>query len=529
MPVYTLTILDTVAIQTYIFGSNRLRENIGASELVKRSTEAWVYQALPQPNNSLAADQKKRIEADQLKAEVIYAGGGNTLILFESDTEAKTFAATLSQRLLLEAPGIELAVVHLPFTWESDALAGNNGLLDQAFRQLAEVKGSRATHQALAGLGVTAVCQSTGQVAVATNEAYRASKAEKIYPISAEVAAKLRVEKEVPRNFRGGLDDSGFEMISNFDEIGSKEEASYLAVVHIDGNGMGKRVEEISTRYASPADNRVLIEALREFSTQVRTASTASILTMELALIKSVETDKNSRQKIGGKVPVEDKKIPYRLLISGGDDLTFVCDGRLALSLATAYLRAFEQETAAAGLANIHACAGIAVVKSHYPFARAYELAGNLCDNAKRWVKDSNQDFSALDWHFAPSGLMGGLKFIRKREYAVSEGTLIMRPVALTADQAGWRNWPKFEAIVTEFRDGWAEQRNKVIQLREALRAGKDAVRQFRVAYKTSLPKIDPTITELQDSGWAGGQCGYFDAIEAMDFYVSVEQEGSPA
>src|SRR5690606_16518938 len=175
----------------------------------------------------------------QLKAEVIYAGGGNTLILFESDTEAKTFAATLSQRLLLEAPGIELAVVHLPFTWESDALAGNNGLLDQAFRQLAEVKGSRATHQALAGLGVTAVCQSTGQVAVATNEAYRASKAEKIYPISAEVAAKLRVEKEVPRNFRGGLDDSGFEMISNFDEIGSKEEASYLAVVHIDGNGMG--------------------------------------------------------------------------------------------------------------------------------------------------------------------------------------------------------------------------------------------------------------------------------------------------
>ena len=34
MAKYTLTVLDTSQIQRYVFSSNRLKENIGASELV---------------------------------------------------------------------------------------------------------------------------------------------------------------------------------------------------------------------------------------------------------------------------------------------------------------------------------------------------------------------------------------------------------------------------------------------------------------------------------------------------------------
>jgi hypothetical protein len=36
-----LVIVDTAQIQTYIFGSNRLRENIGASHLVAEAAEGW--------------------------------------------------------------------------------------------------------------------------------------------------------------------------------------------------------------------------------------------------------------------------------------------------------------------------------------------------------------------------------------------------------------------------------------------------------------------------------------------------------
>ena len=43
---YTATIIDTTGIQPYIFGSNRLRENIGASFLIAEATKQWVEQAL---------------------------------------------------------------------------------------------------------------------------------------------------------------------------------------------------------------------------------------------------------------------------------------------------------------------------------------------------------------------------------------------------------------------------------------------------------------------------------------------------
>lgn len=36
-----LLILDTSQIQPYVFGSNRLRENIGASYLVAQATGQW--------------------------------------------------------------------------------------------------------------------------------------------------------------------------------------------------------------------------------------------------------------------------------------------------------------------------------------------------------------------------------------------------------------------------------------------------------------------------------------------------------
>ena len=44
MPTYTLTVIDTPGIQPYIFGSNRLLESIGASELVRCATTSgrWI-------------------------------------------------------------------------------------------------------------------------------------------------------------------------------------------------------------------------------------------------------------------------------------------------------------------------------------------------------------------------------------------------------------------------------------------------------------------------------------------------------
>jgi hypothetical protein len=41
-----LTVIDVSEIQPYIFGSNHLRESIGASEIVARATSLWVFDVL---------------------------------------------------------------------------------------------------------------------------------------------------------------------------------------------------------------------------------------------------------------------------------------------------------------------------------------------------------------------------------------------------------------------------------------------------------------------------------------------------
>ena len=41
-----LLLIDTTQTQRYIFSSNRMRENIGASYLIAKATTEWVFQAI---------------------------------------------------------------------------------------------------------------------------------------------------------------------------------------------------------------------------------------------------------------------------------------------------------------------------------------------------------------------------------------------------------------------------------------------------------------------------------------------------
>ena len=120
MSMYILTVLDTTDIQDYIFGSNVLRENIGASELVRRATRLWPFEEVRKvgktnvkPDRSLSGDPgdldgNLHINDHNLDAEVIYAGGGNCVILFANKDTARNVVTELSRRVLAQAPGLDL-------------------------------------------------------------------------------------------------------------------------------------------------------------------------------------------------------------------------------------------------------------------------------------------------------------------------------------------------------------------------------------------------------------------------------------
>lgn len=575
-----LVVADTAQIQPYIFGSNRLRENIGASYLVAQAMGDWARQALPKPNNldpnTLAIVADSTIEQNNLAAELLYAGGGNVVALFREQQAVEDFERRLSFTILREAPGLNIVLA-----WEEFDAKGTRTLPDvlkAVFEKLAGEKRCRTLETPLLGLSVSAACRSTGLPAIGLTATespggnvrrVRPIGEEEVMPASAEILAKLAVA--TPHNRQPGQADQrlnkdippqqGYAYPRQFDELGrAAGEQSYLAVVHADGNSMGDRIAAIGNRFRGNGQDRAYIEALRAFSAAVETAAQNALRETVRHLEKDILPGKNSGEpEIRHEIEEAEGRaqeiacirlaqeegtgaylLPFRPLVFGGDDVTFVCDGRLGISLALAYLRYFEAFTQDMpdGRGAITACAGIAIVKTHYPFARAYSLAEELCRAAKRRRKEiqaqkPDWDGACLDWHFALSGLAGDLKEIRRREYSAAEGAMTLRPVTLDDTYPSLQRWGVVERGLHAFqRAPWAGRRNKIKALRDALREGGEAVKYFLLKFNEGqdLPPVTqagPDSGErLQQTGWQEGRCVYFDAIELADWFIPLKAPG---
>lgn len=599
-----LVIVSTVKIQEYIFGSNRLRENIGGSYLVDAVTGDWAFEQLDGKKTNARKqagrwmlDDSERIETGRLDAEVLYAGGGNFTALFVYDADARTFTRELSRKILEDAPGLRFVIAHRDFIWETQALGDAvPALLEQVERE----KLARSDVSPLLGQGVTMACQSTGLPAREYVE--EAPKTGVWYPASGEIAAKMnaaendantRLNREIP--IPASVAD--FVYPFDFDKLGRSEGSeSYLAVVHADGDGMGQRLIELCDQLTDSGDgNRVYIMTVRDFSRKLEDAASKALKDALAELVDSFEFFEldNGRHVLGLRHLNDERKLvtapllpirlensdayflPFRPLVYGGDDLTVVCDGRIGIAFAIAYLEAFERHAK-----NIPAVvgdeivprpgtssAGVSIVKVHYPFARAYRLSEGLAKSAKelrRTLKEKREvEPSCLDWHFALSGLFGAISEIRKREYEPRGDKLYLRPVTLHDNEyLPACAWPVVDEAIAVFQGAveghfgkgteearrhaeqkWAQRRNKAKALRDALRAGEESVRAFTVQFNNgrNLPVFDimeqgkhmPTWPET-GWGWVADdttRCGYFDALEAADWYIPFksQKEGNDA
>lgn len=547
MSKFIVTVIDTTGIQSYVFGSNRLRENVGASYLLAQATDDWVKDTLEEKPISVPRErQYEPIEKSGLLAELVYAGGGNTTILFRTPDAAIKFTQKLSKRILKNAPGINLVVAHAEFTWNDDKDASLYGVIKKLREEeLERKKHSRIPSAPLLGLGVTATCNSTQLPAIGKTDEPKYQMPtptieSKHYLVSRETGAKLQSVKLANERLKKEIFEDeilkDFDIALDFDDFGRSEgESSYLAIVHADGNSMGKRFE----KFGKGKFNRDYINDIRKLSKSVENASITALKEITKILVKSIQPDEQGKKKVRGKFEIKDNLFPFRPIVYGGDDVTFVCDGRLGLELAALYLKKLkEKEKILADGKPLKACAGISIVKTHYPFARSYELSEALCKEAKRYAKfdsrgkrsETEANFAALDWHIAASGLSGSIQEIREREYKVTSGSLNMRPVRLEQYRSDWHSWDAFTTVVEELnKEGgyWKERRNKVMELREILRQGESATKEFLKAYNLGLlpPIPRDQNQELAQKGWLNGVCGYFDAIEAMDFYISLEDK----
>jgi len=563
MSEYTLTIIDTAGVQSYLFRTNNIRQNAGASFLVDCATRSWIQEVLDDitgsehhnvkdlnaPSSNFFED--RQITDDEISAEVIYAGGGNTAILFDSSELARVFTQVLTKRVMLNAPGLKMSIQHKVIRWESEALGGDDGVMKQAFELLGQRKRSVLALPATMGLSVSSECVFTDLPANGYDRDGRAVSSEAKAKDDAEFDERDPNRETAYKRLTSLINFGSYKPARQFKDLGATHgDSSFIAVVHADGNGIGRRIADIQKRYATAGENRAYIGAMRGFSDSLRGAAIEALQeTVNYLISKVLHTPAQSGQKetykIGDIELARDYHdgtllLPFRPIVFGGDDVTFVCDGRLGLELAAYYLDKFSSKVLDDDN-HAHCRAGVAIVPEHYPFAHAYELAEMLCKSAKgaiqEWVEEPRRQESgvtAMDWHFAVGGMISTLEDVRKREFTSDSaigckkrsGDLLMRPVRLSDPDIDWQNWQSFQQVMREFKgDAWSDKRNKIMALREALRRGHEAVKVFLHNFNQGHPlPVIPRQRTMMTEGWQGQRCGYFDAIEALDFYMDLEK-----
>jgi hypothetical protein len=561
---FTVVAVETAGIQSYLFNSNRLKENIGASYLVAMATGDWAYDCVTTVTDRHNIDamghgivEDQLIVENQLDAEVLYSGGGNFVALFRTAELARTFVRQLSRKVLLDAPGLTLTFVDAPFIWGETVLSQAVAHLLQGLRQ---ARSEQPLRRGLGGLGVTMMCHSTSLPATTFEQDLEDNW--RVY--SAEVQAKRRHADAANAYLRDqleldqlefeddDLDYSAFTLSTELDQLGrSKGDTSFIAVVHADGNGLGVLIQGLQDKFPTPDVNRDYIAYMRQFAEKVKQVNREAQHAMFQQVAHSIQiSDSDAKQYTICGIDQQtitlrrDKEsgrmvFPIRPLVSAGDDVTFVADGRIGLDLAVVFLEAFEAATAdrlacelnRINLSKLTACAGVAIVKSHYPFARAYDLADELASSAKQMInhpdyrdESGHLQYSALDWHFTTGGIYDDLDGIREREYRVPSGSLTLRPVLVQVDGHSFRNWTITQALTTGFQQKWRDSRNKAKRLMDALRQGEVEVEVFNLRYLDGDLELPRVADFDQTFGWRERWCGYYDGLELMDLYVPLRR-----
>ena len=192
---------------------------------------------------------------------------------------------------------------------------------------------------------------------------------------------------------------------------------SKVAVIHIDGNGVGGIMKDLndSKDRVAPAEFQEEIgcgrddpDALRRFLLAVNERLQNAVEHAFAAAWTRIDELSHRDDKRAGR---EHTAIPVVPVILGGDDVTVITSGDYALPFAAAYLRYYEEATRSDPILRyltppegqdtgpMTAAAGVAIVKRNFPFHIAYELAEKLVERAKKVGKTTQPPCSTLDYH----------------------------------------------------------------------------------------------------------------------------------
>lgn len=373
--------------QNYIFRTNRLREVTGASLLIAEAFQRLLdcaesiglkVQRAEQEHPFRLEETLKAFQNGTLHVAELFEGGGNDTLLMDSEETFRRLNQAYTYDLMVNTPGMIPLCVGVPMSEEKD-YKKDYSILSSAATLQKSIMTSGQPHDGLP----FAMQDVTTKLPFQPGYPGIGSRQDR-YTGESLAKQKQYVSSKWMDETAGDLD----ELLGKDDSI--------LAVVHADGNNMGKKLGAL---LGDKTDYDTCVQILRDFSHEIDTVFVRDGS-------EAVEAEKKLiQEKQKGKKP---KFTEIRSMISDGDDYTFICNARWALRLTRAYLKRVSSHK------GYSACAGICLFHRHYPFARAYDLAEQACESAKKKVHtDDAPDQCWIDFHYLHGGVPDDLEETR--------------------------------------------------------------------------------------------------------------------
>ena len=503
-----IAIYDVRGIQNYIFRTNAVKEIMGASKIVdKLIINEFAYATKKIKNeqkineNEIILDWDKQNDFSfgtnsEIKIEVLYYGGGNLVVLFRNEELCKSVSIEMSKNIIKNAYGLSLVYAYTEKTEDYNSDWTN------LKKRLSEIKAVTTLNKPA---GILPIIKYDGITGKPLSQKYDGRM------VTYEAYQKLKKSEEISREKS--------EYIKEFDKMRTSEEEGLIAIVHIDGNSMGANIREIMK---DTATYKEAVRKMREISKNIH----------EVFEVKAINSVKEKIAYICKKHSIEIKsnKLPFRPVIQAGDDITFVCNERIALDIVKEYINSIKKGFMYEQKYPFSACAGIAIIHSHFPFYKGYQVAEQCCEQAKKRAKNegmiNGKIGNFVDFEYCYSVNTVDIEESRKKNYCNIEGiSLLKRPYGIYDENENLNELQKtFDIKVFEedlkmlkgisrgtakaFRDAYYKETASINTLfeRQKIKNG--------ISYKDAFKEVN-----------GKKYAEYFDSLEMLDIFGIREEE----
>ena len=430
---------EAVSIQEYIFATSKLKEMVGASQLLEKLTLDVLTKAV---NTAGMTEKKVNDFNGSVSKNQIYfprKSGGVFLAVMLNCEKSHAFIQAWSLIVQQFMPGLKFSVASASANKISEGIKLVREKLDAEKNtpkiSLPELTPIAQRSQRTGG-EVVYIERKKGKVTpvdLATRKKQMAQN--KAADFFDEVTQKWSKEKATvfPNIFEH---DKVTEKDAHIFPFSGQAGEHYIAVVHADGNGLGQYIKDFMIKLGEK-DDKTFIQSYAQFSQGMDNASEAAAQAATAWLISAHERDKNTA-------------LPIRPLILSGDDVACIIRADYAFE----YIQRFTQEFEKASekeLSKLKTDAfpkyltmtsGVVFLRSNQPFYMAYQLAEDLCTHSKtigrrKTFKVDGKDMipSTMTFNYVTNTLFEEAEQQIQQELSTTNGTKLTQEYYLLSNK----------------------------------------------------------------------------------------------